>query len=423
MTALATIQKRKSLTIMGVNTGTSIDSLDLSVVRLQQRSQGRKTRPLVSQLLHRTVSFPPELRAELMRMATKQTIRLEQVALLDEALGEFIGRACRALLKHCLKRGIAIDCISSHGQTVRHHPQLESVAGIPVRSSWQIGSPERIATVTNRLVVSHFRQADTAVGREGAPITTAAVCYCLDNTQESRLLVNIGGIANFFYLPRRKNSAQAVAEDLGPGNMLLDQATQILFGKPFDRAGALAKSGAVNQQLLTELSQGAFFGDQNADKCRSTGREQFGADAIRKVLKRAEKLGVDSRSVLTTLTELTAEKIHWRLAPLLSADKHLNTIYLSGGGVRNAFLTQRLQALFRKGDSPCLVRSVGEIGINPDSFEATCYAVLGWMCLKSIPALSSASPALASKRTGAREQMRLTPILGRIIQPPHISRV
>ncbi len=417
MTELASLLKRKSMTVMGVNTGTSIDGLDLSVVRIQQTS--RMAKPRIRQLLHRTVSFSTEMQTELMQMASEPATSLDRVALLDEALGEFIGRACRALMTHGLKKGVKVDCISSHGQTVRHHPQVESIGGIPVRATLQIGSPERIATATNRIVVSHFRQANTAIGGEGAPITTEAVYYCLDSSQKSRLLVNIGGIANYFYLPYRKSSAFAIAKDIGPGNMLLDQLTQILFGQPYDKAGALAKKGSISDKLLKMLLQDSFFGNADSRKRQSTGREQFGADAVRRILKRAEKLEVTRYSVLATLTELTALKIYHALAPLLSADKHLSEIYLSGGGARNAFLVKRLQTLFGDGDSAWRVWPVSKIGIDPDSFEATCYATLGWMTLKGIPALSSKRASGSKKGSRVTGRKQLSPVSGRIIQPPH----
>ncbi len=406
------------MTVMGVNTGTSIDSLDLSVVRIQQ--VGRGAQPGIEQLLHRSVPFPVELQSELVQMASESSVSLDKVALLDEALGEFIGKACKALLRHCHNKEIKIDCISSHGQTVRHHPRLESIGGNSVRATLQIGSPERIATATNRIVVSHFRQADTAIGREGAPITTEAVKRCLGSVRESRLLVNIGGIANYFYLPYRTKTMFAVARDIGPGNILLDQAARILFGQPYDKAGALAKRGIVSEKLLRTLLRDSFFGTANSKKRQSTGREQFGDGALRKILKRADNLNVTRESVLATLTELTALRIYQELAPLLSADKRLSGIYLSGGGARNAYLVQRLKAIFGDGESDWRVQSVSEIGIDPDSFEATCYAILGWMSLKSIPALSSSIQQRARKGSGKTDQKQIAPILGRIIQPPQL---
>lgn len=419
MTVLERIMKRRTLTVMGVNSGTSIDGLDLSVVRIRQSGKADHGRLRITPLMRRTVSFPAELRRELFQMATEQTVALERLAALDEAFGEFIGRACRSFSGHCQKRGVTVDCISSHGQTVRHQPVPATIAGTTVRSSLQIGSPERIAAVTNRIVVSGFRQADIALGGEGAPITTEAVSHCLSDARESRLIVNIGGVANFFYLPAGKTSARTLAEDIGPGNLLLDQAVRILFGKPFDRAGALAEAGVIHEQLLQELLAETFFAKRAINKTgvhrdterkpRSTGREQYDASAIKKILRRSQKLGVKKRSVLTALTELTAMRIYQRLKPLLSADKRLRGIYLTGGGAKNAFLVRRLRSLFGKGESSWQALSVTKLGMNPDSFEATCFAVLGWMCLHGVPAVSS-------------ERSRLAPILGRIIQPPQVSK-
>ncbi len=420
MTNLETLLRRKTVTVLGINTGTSIDGLDLSIVRISQKGNSQ-----ITPLKHRSVSFPVKLRTELMDIASQPTTSLERFSLLDEALGEFIGRAAVSFIKLCHKHSIKVDFIASHGQTVRHHPQFTKIADISVRSTLQIGSPERIAAATQRLVVSHFRQADTALGGEGAPITTEAVHRSLGTEKQSRLIVNIGGIANFFYLPARKQTEAPLAEDIGPGNLLLDQVTQTLFDKPFDKSGSLAKSGVVHQRLLKKLLEGNYFIGNHTHKNQSTGREQYGAEAIKKILKCAKTLRVDNNSILTTLTELTALKIYQRLAPLLSADKSLQGIYLTGGGAKNTFLVRRLRNIFSKTEAndSWNVSSISTLGMNPDSFEATCFAVLGWMCLYGIPTqltTNTLKTSSTSKRL-AKRSYQLSPILGRIVQAPVVK--
>ncbi len=411
MTPLQALLQRKTLLILGVNSGTSIDGLDLSLVRIGMSRATNTNRLHITQVAQRTVSFSKELHDELLHLATDRLIQPERLALVDEAFGEFIGRACRVFIRHCAAQGLKVDCISSHGQTVRHHPHQETVAGFPVRSTLQIGSPERIAAVSGRIVISHFRQADTALGGEGAPITTSAVHHCLSDRKESRLIVNIGGIANFFYLPAAARPGATGAEDIGPGNMLLDQLTKTLFDEPYDKQGGRAGSGSINRRLLKTLTGEKFFSFGRSQQL-STGREQYGARAVRKILKRADALAMDSYSILATVAELVAVKIYERLLPMLSADKRLSGIYLTGGGAKNSFLVKRLRAHFSDADSQYRVRSLKALGVEPDSFEATCYATLGWMCLHGV---SSGSVA---NQIRLRKHEACTPVLGRIIQPP-----
>lgn len=411
MTPLQVLLRRKTLTVLGVNSGTSIDGLDLSLVRIGPSRSSDPNRLRITQMAQRAVSFSGELHDELLHLATDRLIQPERLALVDEAFGEFIGRSCRAFIRRCASQGLKVDCISSHGQTVRHHPHQEIVAGFPVRSTLQIGAPERIAAVSDRIVISHFRQADTALGGEGAPITTSAVYHCLSDRNKSRLIVNIGGIANFFYLPAGTPSAGTLAEDIGPGNLLLDQLTKTLFDKPYDKRGALAVSGTINRRLLKTLTGESFFSFRRSQQL-STGREQYGNKAVRKILKRANALSLDSYSILATVAELVAVKICERLLPMLSADKRLTGVYLTGGGAKNSFLVKRLRAHFSDADSQYRVRSLKALGVGPDSFEATCYAILGWMCLHGVSSGSVANQTRSKKRKAC------APILGRIIQPP-----
>jgi len=270
--------------------------------------------------------------------------------------------------------------IASHGQTIRHHPHKVSRLGRNISATLQIGSPERIASRTGLPVVSHFRQADTALEGEGAPITTSAVCHALQSSSASRLLINIGGIANFFYIRKGESGSFVEARDIGPGNVLLDMASQELFSENYDKGGKRAASGAVSLRLLSLLSSEGFFGGAQT---RSTGRERYTPASLRKILKLATDIGLSTEDIMATLVELSALDIISATKRILSGDKHLKDVYLIGGGMKNRQLVRRIRAQL-----PLLrINSIKELGYHPDFFESVCYAILGYCCLHAIPGI------------------------------------
>ncbi|MFQ5606370.1 MAG: anhydro-N-acetylmuramic acid kinase [Candidatus Zixiibacteriota bacterium] len=398
--------KKKTLIVLGVNSGTSADGLDLVLLRLGARAQGRLSLKTLGQ---RTVSYPSSFRTCLLELAEKQQVSLEELALTDEALGDFIGHAA---LRFIRRTGAPVDLIASHGQTIRHLPQSVEHLGTKVNATLQIGAPERIAHLAQSPVVSHFRQAHTAIGGEDAPITTGAVYHALRNPRDSRLLINIGGIANLFYVPATGHSDYLTSFDVGPGNALLDLASEEMFGLPFDRNGRLAASGKISHRLLTLLSGSRFF---RQSATRSTGREQYGRESFLRIKKLAGKLKLDGHDLLATLAELTALKIAAAVRPFQNGDSAVKALYLSGGGARNRYLVRRL-----KDSLPgMLIASLQELGYHPDYFEATCFAILGYNCVRSHP---SAPPETPVRRRSAKRTRSLAPILGRITQPPALIR-
>ncbi|HSH00081.1 MAG TPA: anhydro-N-acetylmuramic acid kinase [candidate division Zixibacteria bacterium] len=395
---LSRLLTRKSLRILGVNSGTSADGLDFALLELSDNPRGRlRIKPLATG----SASYSPEIRALALHLADTPSVAPEELALADEALGEFTGRRVRTFLRRCQKNGFTVDCIALHGQTVRHHPQRRRIANFPVNTTLQLTSPERVAALTERIVISHFRQADTALGGEGAPITTGAVAAALGGGAESRVILNLGGIANYFYLPAQRLHSQAQAVDIGPANVLLDQSAARLFGEPFDRHGARAGAGSVNTQLLRLARR--ICADKSTTT-RSTGRERFGPAVLETILQAAGQAGLSAADTQATIAEATALTIAEQVNKLARRDRSLGVIYLTGGGLQNRDLVRRLQAALDN----LVLQPISKLGYSPKFFEASCFAILGYFGLRGRPAAAA----------GERTSRRRAPILGRITQPP-----
>lgn len=395
---LSQLLARKSLRILGVNSGTSADGLDFSLLQMRDIPQGQLQ---IKRLATGSARYSAELRSLALRLADAPNVAPEELALADEVFGEFTGRRARTFLQRCRKNGFSVDCIALHGQTVRHHPQRRRIANFSVNATLQLTSPERVAARTDRLVISHFRQGDTAHGGEGAPITTGAVAAALGNSEESRVILNLGGIANYFYLPARRLRTQAQAVDVGPANVLLDQSAARLFGEPFDRHGARSGAGTVSKRVLRIALQMCA---DNDTATRSTGRERFGPAALEKILRAADQAGLSACDTQATIAEATALTIAEQLNKVGRRDRSLGVIYLTGGGLQNRDLVRRLQAALDN----LVLQPISKLGFSPKFFEASCFAILGYFNLRGRPATVVSKPS--SRLRG--------PILGRITQPP-----
>ncbi len=394
---LSGLVNRKNLRVLGINSGTSADGVDLAVMRVRKSGRRLNTKYLTGT----TRKYPKSLRALVMDMSASQSITPESIIYLDNLLGQFYGRAAKQYIATLARQGIKVDLVASHGQTVRHLPNKVPYGGSRVNGTLQLGSLEFIAAGTGKVVTGDFRQADVALGNEGAPITVAAMALIFGHPKESRLIVNIGGIANYFYLPAGGKMSDVRAADCGPGNSLLDILTQTLFSKPFDRSGRHAAGGTVSQRLMSILTAHPFFKNRTV----STGREMFGVEMAREMIAFGKKFSLSGEDLLATATEFTVYAIADSVVEFVAGDARLRKIYLTGGGSRNRFIAGRL----REHLDDIAVRSINELGVNADLVEASAYAVMGAMTLWSHP--------VQTKFTGGRPQA-VWPVLGKIVQPP-----
>jgi anhydro-N-acetylmuramic acid kinase len=390
---LERLLNKKSMTVLGLNSGTSADGLDVAAVRISRGRGGIRIKCLAT----RARKMPPQLREAVLATAESRQMSLDDLVRLDSALGAFFGRTAASSIKRFRSDGIKVDAVASHGQTVRHLPTRTKTTLGRFHGTLQLGSLDRIAVATGLVTVGDFRQADVAIGGEGAPITIAAMERMFASRQQSRLIVNIGGMANFFSFPVTK-TGPATGADCGPGNVLSDALTSQLFGDSYDRGGRRAQSGEISDALLERLRTEKFF----ASRAKSTGREQFGSDLVERIIKLGRKYHLSPEDLIATAMELTAvgvvrsiRKLSRRLA--LSPPQKL---YLTGGGRHNTFLQNRLSHHLPE----ITVASVDELGIDGDFVEAVAFAVMGEAALRG--------EALSIGHRGRKA------VLGRITQPP-----
>ena len=358
--------------VAGLMTGTSADAVDAALVRFE----GLGLESAHRLIAYRETPLEGALRREVLAVAGAESVEPERLMRLDAALGECYAAAVFELLAGAGVRPGEVDAIGSHGQTVRHLPRAEGGPAFTL----QLGSASILAERTGIAVVSDFRSRDVAAGGEGAPLVPLADWWLFRSASESRVLLNLGGMANVTHLPRRSGLERVLAFDTGPGNAVIDALVALRSGgaERHDAGGAAAARGRANQALLEELLAEPFFA---LPPPRSTGRERFGAAFASKMRERGSSLGLSEDDLLATAVELTAASVTDAIERHLRTRGGVDAVYASGGGVGNATL---MAALARRLGSTRLA-PLTELGVTPGSKEALAFAFLAHQTLCGQP--------------------------------------
>ena len=362
---LADLAQKPVRRVIGLMSGTSFDGLDVALCEFS----GSGTTTRVTLLQFETVAYDSRFKEDVKSVFSKKQVDLEKVTLMHAVIGRYFGE----LVLQCLQKwGVGqaeVDLIASHGQTIFHAPQsLHGHDGYP-NATLQIGDGDHLAVTTGIITISDFRQKHIAAGGEGAPLAVYGDYLIFSDPEENRILLNIGGIANFTFLPAGRKAGLVFSTDVGPGNTLMDQYMQQHFpGRYFDENAALASRGRTNEVLLQALLDHGFF---DAPFPKTTGPELFNRAYLHAALARTGKEGLAHADIMATLCAFSAEAIS-RTIRRTVPDGEPYEMYVSGGGMYNPLLMQMLSD--RLGGKT--FHHTGELGIDPDAKEAILFALL-----------------------------------------------
>ncbi len=367
---LAEMAQQPARRIVGLMSGTSLDGLDVALCRIE--GQGR-TASVVLEQFH-TEPYDEAFKDEVRRVFAKKQIDFQHLVLLNVLVAE----RHAAIVNQCLQQWQcppeSVDLVASHGQTVFHAPRvLHGMAHYP-NATLQIGDGDHLARRTGIITVSDFRQKHVAAGGEGAPLALYGDYFLFSSDTENRVLLNVGGIANFTWLPADPTNGPLFATDTGPGNTLMDVFAQRYFGVPFDRDGLLARAGIPDTALLTLLKQEAFFA---APFPKTIGPELFSPAWVEGALAQLPK-GAPAHNpynLMATLAVLTAETVAEAINRTTNSLQ--GTLYISGGGAHNPAVTDALRQ--RLPNWP--LRPMSDLGIPGDAKEAVLFAMLANECV------------------------------------------
>ena len=382
------------MTVAGIMSGTSADGVDVALVRIALG----KFRPKLTLLAHEGFPYPAPLRRAVLAAMNADSTSTAELARLNWRLGLAYAEAVQATLK---RHKVKLDLIGCHGQTLFHQARPATYAGRKLSCTWQAGEAAVIAGALGIPVVSNFRPADMAAGGQGAPLVPLLDYVLFADAKRGRVLQNIGGIANLTAIPAGAPANKLIAFDTGPGNMVIDALTLQLFGKPFDRNGALAARGNVLEDVLAAELRNPYY---KLKPPRTAGREQFGREYAAKFLSLCNRHGGNPEDALATATALTAETIaaSYKQYGLPKMRGHAVDYIVSGGGARNttlmSMLAERLEPM------GCSLASSETFGLPAEAKEAAAFALLAWqswhrLCGNIPAATGAAKPVILGQVT------------------------
>ncbi|MEA5445224.1 anhydro-N-acetylmuramic acid kinase [Gammaproteobacteria bacterium AB-CW1] len=330
---------------IGLMSGTSLDGVDAALLGSEEGHHellAGVTRP-----------FPPQLAKLLSSLCRQPEIAPDVLAEAETAFCQQLAEATEALLQVAGLDKDAVTAVGSHGQTIRHLPDKGW--------SWQIGSPARLACLTGLPVVADFRSADLARGGQGAPLAPAFHQAFFSSPEETRLVLNLGGIANVSLL--RPDQAP-IGWDTGPANTLLDAWHRKHHpGAGWDPDGQWAASGETRAELLQRLLDDDYFRQAPP---KSTGPEHFNLNWLAKHGGRSVS-AIPAADVQATLLELTVQPI-----AAIARAHHVDRVIACGGGTHNRTLMTRLAHHLEN----IPLESSKTQGLDPDHVESAGFAWL-----------------------------------------------
>lgn len=340
---------------IGLMSGTSLDGLDICLAKFEKQNSVWKFQILKAE----TISYTKDLEDQL-----RNSIHLSAEKLLElhSEYGFYLGKEVKNFIsRHQIEN---IDLISSHGHTVFHQPQK--------KFTLQIGDGRAIRIETCLPVVYDFRSQDVLMGGNGAPLVPIGDELLFS---EYDACLNLGGFSNISL----KLNHKRIAFDIAPVNIILNKLAQNC-NQNFDENGDLARKGKINTELLNKLNSLEFY---NLSHPKSLGIEWCNENIFPLFN------GLDSKDILATFTEHSAEQISKVLNQY-----QLKKVLFTGGGTYNSYLIEKIK---EKTNSEIVIPEKEII----DFKEALIFAFMGVLRInKEINVLSSATGSTSDHSSG-----------------------
>jgi len=362
-------RKERGMLVLGLMSGTSADGIDIALARIS----GVPPRVKARLLNHTAVKFPAQVRAEILRVAEQQPISAGELSQLNFRLGQLFADAAKTTCRRFRVAISSMDLIGSHGQTIFHQGNAVPYLGGRVASTLQIGEAAVIAAQTGITTVADFRPADMAVGGQGAPLVPYADYLLYSDRKLGRASLNLGGIGNVTVIPAGAARERVFAFDTGPANMLIDALVAYFTRgrKKFDAGAKMALAGRAIPALLDELMRDPYLKKKPP---KSTGREYYGADYVKRVLALGRRYRVKPNDLIRCVTIFSALSVVDALNRFVTPKTKLDQLIVSGGGARNPLIMAQLAAALPGVE----VLSSSRVGVPEEAKEAFAFALLAY---------------------------------------------
>lgn len=354
---LSEIAQKPQRTIVGLMSGTSLDGLDITLCKFKWKK--------LTLLEFKTVDYPDELRKRIRAIQSQSSVSLQEVCVLNTELAHLYAQFVLEALNEWDVESDQVDLIASHGQTIYHFPNRK------MNSTLQIVDGDHIAEKTGIITISDFRQKHVAQGGEGAPLAGIIDELWFRSEEKNRLLLNLGGIANFTWLSSIESKEEVVSSDIGPANTLINEAMTKYFDKPFDEDGKVASSGKAHSELLKYLLLEPFF---RKPFPKTTGQEDFNLTLVEELME-GYQIELEPKDLIATLTHLTIQSITRAIDEVVGDAEY--ELFVSGGGLHNATIMDGLKSRLEQAE----FKDLNEFGFSSDAKEAMLMAHLANECV------------------------------------------
>jgi anhydro-N-acetylmuramic acid kinase len=363
--------------IIGLMSGTSLDGLDIAICKIL--GSGSDTKLSVTN--YTTIPYTQDFKTAIGQIFSIKATDLEQVTLLHAHVARVHASMVLSALESWNISTTSIDLIASHGQTIYHAPTFLHPQSGYGNATLQIGDGDILSVATGIITLSDFRQKHIAAGGEGAPLALYGDTILFSSETENRILLNMGGIANFTYLPAGQTK-NIISTDVGPANTLIDGYVKANYnGLNYDANGAIASTGTINEAFANTVLAHPFF---STGFPKTIGPELFNLTFIEEACKNAGIETISHPNMVASLSYITARVISDAINKVVGVANKDLVIYASGGGIHNAYIMQQLQNLCPN----AIFKNLETLGVHPDAKEAVLFAILANEAIAGSPSLS-----------------------------------
>ena len=342
--------------VAGFMSGTSMDGLDCCIAQIDIDSNLFLKYEIIA---NKSFEFDDKLRSKI-----KSFIGETDKGRLNE-IDDLLGKKYLHLSKSFLSE-YSFDAIAIHGQTVHHLDKKKSI---------QVGSPYYLASFFKVPVIHQFRKKDIYYGGNGAPLMPFLDWLLFKKQKKNILTLNLGGIANISFIPKRANCDNIIGFDTGPGMSLIDESIDFFWQKGFDCNGIYSSKGKINDGMLNYLVDNSPFIFKVPPK--STGREDFGLNFLNKTIKHFNHL--NKNDIVRTLVKFSSLSIKLNIERFVSKKYSLDGLVVSGGGEKHPILMSDI-----KKDLDIPIFNILDYGVESRFKESLLMSVLGYAKIKNI---------------------------------------
>ena len=363
--------------IMGMNSGSSFDGIDVVLCEIEMDADGFPTAP--KYLAGGSYEWPEEV-ATIVRDSFVNKVDMVGINRLDYLCGAVFAEKARQFMKEQKLKSEEIYCLGIDTQTIyQEQPDHKAIAEMTPeqKDDWvgrwlskaypaglQMGNGSVMANLLNIDTVSHFRAADHTFGGSAAPLMQYLDFILFRKKDHPTMTLNIGGIANLHLACRDRR--QMFGFDTGPGNVISNYMTKKLFGKDYDKDGQIGASGKVDEGLLDFFMHHPFF---ERPVPRSGWIADYSPEYIDSVIAKFSYL--PKEDIIATADAFTGAAVARSMV-----------LYASGGGVRNPTIMKEIQQRIPQN---IRLTTSDEIGIPASYKEAIKFATIAYSTLHHVP--------------------------------------